>query len=73
MYTIYAQSGFNCPFCKKAEALVISKGLEYILRYLDRDELLVVAGNAGMRTVPIIYLNEALIGGFTQLEDHLCN
>lgn len=67
-YTIYAQAGFACPFCKKAEDLLIAKALPYRMESLPRDELIEVANAAGMGTVPIIYLNGVLIGGFTHLE-----
>lgn len=68
MYTIYTQAGRACHYCKKAVDLLDNKGLPYALRPLERPELLERAKQANMTTVPIIYHDDVLVGGFSQLE-----
>ena len=62
-----------CPFCDQAKNLLKLKGIEYEERNISRDwtreQLLEAVPNA--RTVPQIFLNEELIGGFTELRKHL--
>ncbi len=62
-----------CPFCDQAKNLLKLKGIEYeernIIRDWTREQLLVAVSNA--RTVPQIFLDEQLIGGFTELRKHL--
>lgn len=70
-YTVYTQAGRKCPHCRNAVELLYDKGLSFSIRPLDRDELLAVAGKAGMTTVPIIYHHDELIGGFKELSDRL--
>ena len=61
-----------CPFCDQAKNLLKLKGIEYEERNISRDwtreQLLEAVPNA--RTVPQIFLNERLIGGFTELRKH---
>jgi glutaredoxin len=62
-----------CPFCDQAKNLLKLKGIEYEERNISRDwtreQLLEAVPDA--RTVPQIFLNEQLIGGFTELRKHL--
>ncbi len=62
-----------CPFCDQAKNLLKLKGIEYEERNISRDwtreQLLEAVPNA--RTVPQIFLDEQLIGGFTELRKHL--
>jgi len=62
-----------CPFCDQAKNLLKLKGIEYEERNINRDwtreQLLEAVPNA--RTVPQIFLDEELIGGFTELRKHL--
>jgi glutaredoxin 3 len=62
----------NCPFCVQAKALLEMKGIEYEERNVQkdwtRDQLLEAVPNA--RTVPQIFLDDKLIGGFTELRAH---
>lgn len=59
----------HCPFCDQAKNLLTLKGIEYEERNInngwDRDDLL--AAVPGARTVPQIFLDDQLIGGFTEL------
>lgn len=62
-----------CPFCVQAKALLESRGIEFEERNVQRDwtkeQLLEVVPNA--RTLPQIFLDDAYIGGFTELKKHL--
>ena len=63
----------TCPFCDQAKNLLKLKGIEFEERNIStdwtREQLLEAVPNA--RTVPQIFLNEQLIGGFTELRKHL--
>ncbi len=63
----------SCPFCDQAKNLLKLKGIEYEERNISRDwtreQLLEAVPDA--RTVPQIFLDEELIGGFTELRKHL--
>jgi glutaredoxin 3 len=63
----------NCPYCQQAKALLESRGIEFEERNVNKDwtreQLLEVVPNA--RTLPQIFLDEAHIGGFTELRKHL--
>ena len=62
-----------CPFCDQAKNLLKLKGIEYEERNISRDwtreQLLEAVPDA--RTVPQIFLDNKLIGGFTELRKHL--
>ena len=63
----------QCPYCVQAKNLLESKGIEYeernINRGYTREQLLEAV--PGARTVPQIFLDDKLIGGFTELRQHL--
>jgi glutaredoxin 3 len=62
-----------CPFCVQAKALLESRGIEFEERNVSKDwtrEQLLEAV-PGARTLPQIFLDEAHIGGFTELRKHL--
>ena len=63
----------NCPFCVQAKALLESKGIKFEERNVSKDwtreQLLEAVPNA--RTLPQIFVDEQLIGGFTELRKHL--
>jgi glutaredoxin-related protein len=63
----------NCPYCDQAKALLTQRGIKYEERKIGdgytREELLEAVPNA--RTVPQIFLDGNLIGGFTELKKHL--
>ena len=68
-------SKYNCPFCDQAKALLKQKGIEFEERkigdgYTKEDLLEAVPG---ARTVPQIFLDEKLIGGFTELKKYLAD
>jgi len=62
-----------CPFCVQAKALLESKGIEFEERNVSKDwtkeQLLEAVPNA--RTLPQIFLDDKLVGGFTELRKHL--
>ena len=63
----------SCPFCVQAKALLESKGIEFEERNVSaewtREQLLAAVPNA--RTLPQIFLDDKLVGGFTELRKHL--
>lgn len=66
-------SKYNCPFCEQAKGLLKMKGIEFEERKIGdgwtKEELLEAVPTA--RTVPQIFIDEQLIGGFTELKAHL--
>ena len=62
-----------CTFCDQAKNLLKLKGIEYEERNIStdwtREQLLEAVPDA--RTVPQIFLDQQLIGGFTELRKHL--
>jgi len=71
--TAIVWSKYNCPYCDQAKALLTQKGIKYEERKIgdgySKEELLEAVPNA--RTVPQIFLDGNLIGGFTELKKHL--
>jgi len=66
-------SKYNCLYCDQAKALLTQRGIEFEERKIGdgytREELLEAVPNA--RTVPQIFLNNQLIGGFTELQTYI--
>jgi glutaredoxin len=63
----------HCPFCDQAKALLTTRGIEFEDRKIGhgytKEQLLEAVPTA--RTVPQIFLDDKLIGGFTELRSHL--
>lgn len=63
----------QCPFCDQAKNLLKSKGIEFEERNISttwtKEQLLEAVPTA--RTLPQIFLDDKLIGGFTELRTHL--
>jgi glutaredoxin len=63
----------NCPYCDQAKALLTQRNIAYEERKIGygytREELLEAVPTA--RTVPQIFINNQLIGGFTELRTYL--
>jgi glutaredoxin len=63
----------QCPFCDQAKALLKQKGIEFEEKKIGdgytKEDLLESVPTA--RTVPQIFLDGTLIGGFTELKRHL--
>ena len=66
-------SKYNCPYCDQAKALLKNKGIPFEEKKIGdgytREELLEAIPPA--RTVPQIFLDDKLLGGFTELNEHL--
>jgi glutaredoxin len=62
----------QCPYCDQAKALLKMKGVEFEERNINKDytkdQLLEAVPTA--RTVPQIFVDEQLIGGFTELRKY---
>lgn len=58
-----------CPYCDRAKALLQSKGVAYEEINLEGkpDEMQALVKQTGLRTVPQIFINGKLVGGFTDL------
>jgi glutaredoxin len=66
-------SKYSCTFCEQAKALLNSHNIEYEERRIGdgwtREDLLEAVPTA--RTVPQIFMDGKLIGGFVELREHL--
>jgi glutaredoxin 3 len=66
-------SKYHCPYCDQAKALLKQRGIPFEERKIGdgytREELLEAVPTA--RTVPQIFIGNELIGGFTELKQHL--
>jgi glutaredoxin 3 len=62
----------HCPFCDQAKALLNQRGIEFEERKIGhgytKEQLLEAVPTA--RTVPQIFLDDKLIGGFTELKKY---
>ena len=65
-------SKYHCPYCDQAKALLTQKGIEFEEKKIGdgytKEELLEAVPTA--RTVPQIFLDENLVGGFTELKKY---
>jgi len=65
----------QCPYCDQAKALLKMKGIEFEERNINKDytkeQLLEAVPTA--RTVPQIFLDGELVGGFNELKERLSN
>ena len=66
-------SKYNCTFCDQAKSLLQARDIPYEDRRIGdgwtREDLLEAVPTA--RTVPQIFLDDQLIGGFTELRQYL--
>jgi glutaredoxin len=66
-------SKYHCPFCDQAKALLKQKGIAFEEKKIGdgytREELLEAVPTA--RTVPQIFIDDELVGGFTELKARL--
>ena len=66
-------SKYHCPFCDQAKALLNQRGIAFEEKKIGdgytREELLEAIPSA--RTVPQIFIDNQLIGGFNELKAHL--
>lgn len=66
-------SKYHCPYCDQAKALLTQRGIEFEEKKIGdgftKEDLLEEIPTA--RTVPQIFIDEQLIGGFTELKQYL--
>ena len=66
-------SKYHCPYCDQAKALLTSKGIQFEEKKIGdgytKEELLEAVPTA--RSVPQIFLDGELVGGFTELRKKL--
>ena len=66
-------SKYHCPYCDQAKALLTSKGIEFEEKKIGdgytKEDLLEAVPTA--RTVPQIFIDNQLVGGFTELKAKL--
>jgi glutaredoxin 3 len=69
MSKVIIYSKTYCPYCDRAKALFKSKGVQYEEIMLDDkdDEFAKLKQKTGLMTVPQIFINETLVGGFSDL------
>lgn len=62
-----------CPYCVRAKALLDSKGILYEERNISQGKWTkeqLMEAVPGARTVPQIFLDNKLIGGYDQLKEY---
>ncbi len=64
---IYTKS--FCPYCDRAKALLARKGATYEEISVESDEKVYteLKERTGLMTVPQIFINDELVGGYTDL------
>jgi glutaredoxin len=71
--TAIVWSKYNCPYCDQAKALLKMKGIQFEEKKIGdgytKEELLEAVPTA--RTVPQIFIDGELVGGFTELKARL--
>lgn len=65
--TIYSKT--YCPYCDRAKSLLKGKNIPYDEIMLDDkdDEFAKLKQKTGLMTVPQIFINDKLVGGYTDL------
>ncbi len=72
MKKITMYSMLNCPYCVKAKALLTQRGVAFETIMIDEwsdSEWDDFVKKSGMKTVPQIYVDGSLIGGYTQFAE----
>jgi glutaredoxin 3 len=66
-------SKYHCPYCDQAKNLLQARGIPFEEKKIgdgySKEELLEAIPNA--RTVPQIFIDDQLIGGFSELREYL--
>ncbi len=59
-----------CPYCDRAKTFLDNKGFKYEVVDLtnNHDELEKLKQQTGWKTVPMIFINDKLVGGYTDLK-----
>lgn len=60
-----------CPYCDRAINLLNSKDVPFEIIDLtdDMDQLMKIKNQWGWKTVPVIIINDKLVGGYTDLKE----
>ena len=63
---------YRCSYCDRAKTLIEQKGFEYESINIEEDNNieLLLEKNKYARTMPQIFINDKLIGGYTDLVDY---
>lgn len=71
MSKVVMYSKVPCPYCVNAKRLLIEKEIDFEEIDLTNkpDEILALKNKWGWATVPIIVINDKLVGGYTDLRD----
>lgn len=71
MAKVVIYSKVRCPYCVAAKNLFNSKGVAFEEIMMDNkpDEYAALKERTGMMTVPQIFINDQLIGGYDDLSD----
>ena len=64
---IYTKS--HCPYCVRAKELFSRKGVQFEEIFLDDkpEEFTLLKNRTGLMTVPQIFINDQLVGGYSDL------
>ena len=72
MSKVIVWSKYNCQHCDQTKSLLEQQGIEFEERKIGdgwtKEELLIAVPNA--RSVPQIFVDDQLIGGFTELQKY---
>ena len=69
---IYTPSDFACPYCKQAKAMLERRGVhfeEVQLASNEEEKWAELTKRSGMQTVPQIFYEQRLIGGYSELAE----
>ncbi len=73
--TVIMYSKPNCSYCVRAKSFMEMRNIEFVERKVGvdttREELMEAAPNA--RTVPQIFVNGELVGGYTEFVSYIEN
>lgn len=60
----------NCPYCQMAKMLLTHKGVDFeeIALGSDAEKIMALAKETGMKTLPQIFIEDQLIGGYDDLK-----
>ena len=63
---------YRCSYCERAKALIEQKGFEYKSINIEDDNNIdiLLKKNKYARTMPQIFINDKLIGGYTDLVEY---
>lgn len=69
MAKVVIYSKHYCPYCDRAKALFKQKGVSYEELMMDEnpEEYVKLKERTGLMTVPQIFIDEQLIGGYAEL------